>query len=190
MALGYWVDADVLVRVGALMAMTGSFGLATYAVRIWSARARWTTDDGWHAFAIGGLVSAVLWFVIGMGIMAGRAMTLGTALGAWSLRLVLGPLVVGWVGLAILASATHLVPAVGPGTPVIHARQRAMLGAAGLWRVALLDIGTAGISVGLAAGLDPVGQAGAMLLVVGFVWTVALLGRAAFMVTPEARSAR
>jgi hypothetical protein len=51
---------------------------------------------------------------VGMTILASRAIVAGADAAGWSLEPVVGPLVVGWVGLAIVASATHLVPAVGP----------------------------------------------------------------------------
>lgn len=35
-----------------------------------------------------------------------------------------GPLVGGWFGLAIIASATDLLSAIGPGDPALHARRR------------------------------------------------------------------
>jgi hypothetical protein len=61
----------------------------------------------------------------------------------------MGPIVFGWIGLAIVASGSHLVPAIGPGDPPAHARQRATLGRAASLRLGLIDMGVAATSVGL-----------------------------------------
>ena len=71
-----------------------------------------------------------------------------------SATLLLGPLVLGWVGLTVLASATHLVPAIGPGDPAAHARQRTTLGR---WSTVRLVAANAGVGL-LALGLLPLGS--------------------------------
>jgi nitrite reductase (NO-forming) len=149
-AVGYAFAIAVLVRKGAALALVGAVALAMYAARVWTTRARWTSDRGWHRFAIGGLASSITWFMVGTTILAGRAIAGGDDPSAWALEPVVGPLVAGWVGLAIVASATHLVPAVGPGDHAAHARQRALLGLAAEGRLLGLNIGVAGISVGRA----------------------------------------
>ncbi len=62
-ATGYLLAVDALARLGAVVAIAGAAGLAVYAGRVWPTRARWTTDPGWHRFAIGGLVSAIAWLL-------------------------------------------------------------------------------------------------------------------------------
>jgi hypothetical protein len=58
-ALGYVVPSDLIARAGALCVIAGAAGLTVYAWRTWQTRARWTTDPGWHRFAMGGLISAI-----------------------------------------------------------------------------------------------------------------------------------
>ncbi len=179
-ALGYAVSSDLLARLGAIGALSGAIGLVAYARRIWLTRGRWTTDPGWHRFATGGLISAIAWFEAGMVVAAGRVLMFGADPTGWWADVVVGPLVVGWAGSAVLASATHLVPAIGPGDPSVHARQRALLGRAAGWRLAVLDAGVGALSLGIPLGVGPLTAAGAILGTVAFGATAALIARAAW----------
>jgi hypothetical protein len=186
-ALGYAVSSDLLARLGAVVALAGALALVAYTRRIWPTRGRWTTDPGWHRFAAGGLVSAIVWLVVGMAIAVGRTLAFGADPVLWSADAIVGPLVVGWAGAAVLASATHLVPAVGPGDPAIHARQRAILGLAAGTRLTMLDLAVAALSVGLPLGHTAVTAVGALLGVVAFGSTAILIARGAWI---GARAAR
>jgi nitrite reductase (NO-forming) len=177
-ALGFAFASDVVVRVGAVAVLAGAVALAVYALRTWRTRATWTTDPGWHRFAIGGLVSSITWFEIGMAAAAGRLLVVGAAPAAWAVDAALGPIVFGWIGLAIVASSSHLVPAVGPGDPIAHARQRGILGRGARLRLAVTDLGVALTSVGLVLALTPLVVVGAGAMVAGFGATAALLGAA------------
>jgi len=177
-ALGFFMASDPVARVGAIGVIGGATSLAVYAWRTWRTRARWATDPDWHRFAIGGLVSAIAWLEVGTTIAAGRVLAFGADPAGWSIEVIAGPLIVGWVGLAILASATHLLPAIGPGDPAIHARQRRLLGRAATVRLALLDAGVAALAVGLTLGPDPLIQVGTVLVTFGFGTTAVLLGAA------------
>jgi nitrite reductase (NO-forming) len=177
-ALGFVLTSDALARAGAISVAAGSAGLAVYAWRTWQTRAHWTTDPDWHRFAIGGLVSAIAWFEVGIAIAAGRVLAFGANPAGWSVDAVTGPLIVGWIGLAIVASATHLIPAIGPGNPDTHARQRHLLGRAAIVRLTVADVGIAVLSVGLTFGSGPLTQAGIILVIIGLGATVVLLGAA------------
>jgi hypothetical protein len=177
-AAGSLLGIDVLARAGALLGLAGAGGLAAYAWATASTRGTWTTDLPWHRFAIGGLSMAIAWFGLGMVVAAGRVLQLGSSPDAWSTPLVAGPLVVGWLGLAVLASATHLLPAVGPGSPSAHARQRRVLGSAALVRLAALNLGCLVLTLGLALGVDAMVGAGAGIVAAGTLWTGGLLLRA------------
>ena len=154
-AIGFAVGSDLLARAGALTALLGAFALAVYAGQTWRTRARWTSDAGWHRFAIGGLVSAMAWFEVGMLTACGRLLLVGADPAETTATILIGPLVLGWVGLAVLASATHLVPAIGPGDHAAHARQRRLLGR---WATARLLAANAGVAL-LVVGLLPLGAA-------------------------------
>lgn len=174
-ATGFALDLDVVGRAGAVLVIVGALALAAYARGTWLTRSHWTTDQAWHRFAIGGLVSAIAWFEVGIAIAASRVVMLGTDPAAWSLDAVVAPLVAGWVGLAILASATHLLPAVGPGNLASHARQRSLLGRQWLLRLGLADVGIAALAAGLPFGVEPLVVFGAVLLAVALTSTLGLL---------------
>lgn len=174
-ALGFALASDTVARVGAVGVMAGSAGLAVYAGRTWRTRAHWTTDPDWHRFAIGGLVSAIAWFEAGIVIAAGRVLAFGADPAAWWVEAVAGPLVAGWIVLTIVASATHLVPAIGPGNPIAHARQRHLLGRGSTVRLVALNLGIAALSAGLPLRLGALIAAGSAGIAVSLAATAALL---------------
>ncbi len=180
-ALGFVVPSDLIARLGAIAVICGAVSLAVYAWRTWQTRAHWTTDPGWHRFAMGGLVSAIAWLEAGILIAAGRVLAFGADPAGWSVEAVAGPLIVGWVGLAIVASATHLVPAIGPGDPATHARQRRLLGQAATERLATLNAGVAALTIGLPLGSDPLIELGAVLITLGLIMSARLLAVAVVM---------
>ena len=177
-AVGFATGSDPVARTGAIVTAVGAAAIAINAGATWTTRARWTTDPGWHRFAIGSLVSAVAWFEVGMAVACGRVLALGASPTAWSIDAIGGPLVAGWIGLAILGSATHLLPAVGPGDPAAHGRQRRLLGRLAGARLVLADAGVAGVAIGWPLRLDAVTIAGVILLALGLAATAALLAGA------------
>ena len=177
-AVGSLLQSDVIARVGAVSVLAGAAALAVNARRTWQTRSHWTTDPGWHRFAMGGLVSAIVWFDVGMLIAAGRVLTFGAAPASWSIDTIAGPFIAGWIGLAVVASATHLVPAIGPGDPSAHARQRQILGRVANLRLTVWNIGTASLSLGLLAHMPTAAGVGITLIAVGLGATAVLLGSA------------
>jgi hypothetical protein len=177
-ALGFAVVSDAVARVGAISVAAGAAGLAVYAWRTCQTRAHWTTDPDWHRFAIGGLVSAIAWFEVGIAVATARVLAFGADPAAWWVDAVTGPLIVGWIALTIVASATHLIPAVGPGNPTAHARQRHLLGRASILRLAAIDVGVALMSVGLPFQLGQLTAAGIVGVAIGLAGTAVLLGAA------------
>jgi hypothetical protein len=175
-ALAFAFDLDVVGRLGGLVVIVGALALWTYALRTWRGRGRWTTDRAWHLFSIGGLVSAMTWFGVGIAIAAGRVVVIGSTPGAWSIDAVFAPLVAGWIGLAVLASASHLLPAVGPGDLAAHARQRAILGRGSVARLVVANIGIAALSIGLPLHEDGLAASGTVLAAISLGATSALLG--------------
>ncbi len=174
-ALGFALSSDLVARLGAALTIVGSAALAVYAWRTWRLRAHWTTDPGWHAFATGGLVSAIAWLEIGIIVLAGRVLVFGSDPAGWSVDVVTGPLVVGWIGLTILSSATHLVPAVGPGDQAVHRRQRQLLGRFPVFRLLAINAGTAALALGLPLHSGASTVVGIVLVAVGLGVTTAML---------------
>ena len=180
-ALGFAIPSDPLARLGAIAVIGGAAGLAMYAWRTWQTRAHWTTDPGWHRFATGGLVSAIMWLEAGVLIAAGRVLAFGADPAGWSVEAIAGPLIMGWVGLTIVASATHLLPAIGPGDHPVHARQRQLLGRVATIRLVVLNAGVAALAIGLPVGLELLVAGGVALEAFGLGITAALLGAAVVM---------
>ena len=132
----------------------------------------------------------IAWFDVVMLLAVSLIIVGGATAAAVAVEMLAGPLVAGWMGLAVLASATHLVPSVGPGDPHEHARQRAFLGRWAPLRLAAADVGVAGLSAGLILAIDAV-TAGAMLsLTVAMGLTAALLIGAVASGIRDSRSAR
>lgn len=177
-AVGYVLPSDLLARIGAVLVLIGCGALPVYAWRAWRTRGRWTTDLAWHRFAMIGLASAIVWFEIGIAIAAGRVLAWGADPASWSIEVIAGPLLLGWVGLAVLASATHLIPAIGPGDLATHSRQRIVLGRAATGRLAALDAGVAALTVGVPLRLEPLAVGGAIAAIGGFVATTVVLAAA------------
>ena len=173
-ALGFVLHSDIIARIGALLVAVGAVALAVYAAQTWQTRARWTGDFGWHRFAMGGLMSAITWFEVGILLAVSRVFVDGAQPSAVSMDALAGPLIVGWMGLSVLASATHLVPAIGPGDPFEHARQRVLLGHWATPRLVAADLGVAGVTGGLIFAVDSL-TGGAMLLVAASLGLTAVL---------------
>jgi nitrite reductase (NO-forming) len=175
--VGYASGIDIAGRAGAGSTFAGAVGLALYVIGRWRTRATWTTDPTWHRFVIGGLLSAVTWFVFGVTVAAGRILVAGVDPAAWAMDTLVAPLVVGWVGTAVLASASHLLPAIGPGDQAAHARQRGVLGRVATARLVALNAGVGGLVAGALLGQPVVTQIGTVLVAGGFLATAALVAR-------------
>ena len=137
-------------------------------------RGRWTSDPGWHRFASVGLLAGVAWFVIGVSLAAGLLVRYGATAEAWSTAIVGAPLAVGWIAQVLMASWTHLLPSIGPGTPVQHGLQRAILGRVATPRLVALNGGVALLAIGWPTGLAAPAAAGGMLVAAAVVASVAL----------------
>jgi len=188
-ALGFAVRSDLSARIGALLVVIGALALAIYAAQVWRTRATWSGDHGWHRFAMGGLASAIAWFVIGILVATSRIMLDGAAPAAVRIDPLAGPLIAGWMGLAFLASATHLLPAIGPGDPYEHARQRALLGRFATPRLIAADVGVAALTMGLVLGEDRLTASAVLLLGAALGLTAGLLFAATLSGIRNVRSA-
>jgi nitrite reductase (NO-forming) len=177
-AIGYAAAAEGIARAGAIATMAGAVGLAIYVADRWRHRATWTTDPEWHRFVIGGLTSAVGWYVAGIAIVGGRVLGAGADPSGWRIDLAAVPLVAGWAGVAVVASASHLLPSVGPGDQAAHARQRTVLGTAGTARLVALDAGLLLWFLGVVTEADAVLTVGAVVTGIAFAATLALLAGA------------
>jgi hypothetical protein len=153
-----------LAVVGAGFAVAGALALVLEATQVVRGRGRWTSDPGWHRFASVGLLAGICWYAAGLLVAAGVIVANGVTGDAWSTALVGAPLVAGWFIQVLLASWTHLLPSIGPGGPVGHARQRAVLGRLSTVRLVALNVGVALLWLGTAGGLAVAIPAGAALI--------------------------
>jgi len=177
-ALGMPLGADLIAQAGAVLVEAGALSLILYCAAAWRTRAHWTTDHAWHLFSMGGLVSSVLWFNVGAAIAAARVVALGANPTSWDASLVIAPLAIGWVGFAVIASANHLIPSIGPGDAATHARQRLVLGAFALARLVAINGGTALLAFGLPWNSSMISAIGIALVGTGVLGTATLTLRA------------
>ena len=166
--------ASLVAGAGAIAALVGAAALAWHAVEVVRSRGRWNTDPGWHRLTSWGLVAAVGWFAVAVGLAAGRILLLGAVPAAWRIEDVVAPLAVGWVLQALVAAWSHLLPSIGPGGPPEHARQRRLLGRATRARLGAINLGTALLAIGIPTGGGPLVAAGAALAAVGLTTSLAL----------------
>jgi hypothetical protein len=159
---------------GAVLVVVGALATALEAVRVVRVRGRWTSDPGWHRFASVGLVAGVAWFVVGVSLAAGLLVRNGVTAEAWSTAMVGAPLAVGWIAQVLMASWTHLLPSIGPGTPVQHGRQRAILGRVATPRLIALNGGVALLAIGWPMSLAGPAAAGGVLVAAAVVASVSL----------------
>jgi hypothetical protein len=172
--LGMLLGSSPVAGGGAALVVLGALAMALEATRVVRERGRWTTDAGWHRIASVGLVAGVGWFVLGVMLATGLLLAHGTAGEAWSTAVVGAPLAVGWIAQVLMASWTHLLPSVGPGGPVEHARQRAVLGRWSTTRLVALNSGVALLAVGWPMGVAAAAAAGASLAGAAVLATVVL----------------
>ena len=134
-----------------------------------------TTDLPWHRYTGGSLIAAPGWLVVATIVAASGIAAHGTEPGSWRLDRVAAPLILGFVVQVLLGSVSHLIPAVGAGTPALHARQRSLLGRAGTLRVVGWNAGVALLTVGVLGELGAVAMAGAACVLGSGIATLALV---------------
>ena len=177
-ALGPGTPGDALVGLGVAALIAGAVGLTAHGFRAWRDRAGWTSDPGWHALTGGSLLLAPGWLLVAALIAAVGILAHGADPVGWRLDQVGAPLVVGFVAQVLLGALSHLLPAVGPGSPVAHATQRRVLGRDGLIRLAAWNGGVALLTVGMVAAVDVVALAGLALVLTTAMATIFLLAAA------------
>jgi nitrite reductase (NO-forming) len=176
--VGFLTRLTPVVVAGAALVVIAALALVWHAASVVVRRGRWTTDHAWHRFVQGSLLASVGWFAVGTMLAAAVVVEAGATARGWDSSAVVGPLALGWTAQALLGSWSHLVPAVGPGSPPVHARQRAMLGRWATARVVITQVGVALVSVGLPTGDGRLTQAGLALVGACAIVAVVLLAAA------------
>ncbi len=185
-AIGHLVASDAIARIGGVTATLAGLAIAAHGVAIYRSRGNWTREIAWHRMGALSLLAAALWFAVAVGSAGLRVADLGAVPGSWSLSAILAPLVVGFIVQALIGSWTHLVPAIGPGGPEAHARQRAILATASSARLIALNLGCAVLWLGMPgapgvpglAGSETAIQVGAGICLLSVAASITLFARA------------
>lgn len=158
------------VVIGAILTMASAIALTRHAGSVERERGPWTTDPGWHRASSWSLVFGPTWFAVGVAIALARFVATDADPSAWDVSVVAPALVLGWIAQVLVGSWTHLIPAIGPGDPTAHTRQRAILGTWATPRLVALEVGVGMGTIaalggpGLAAlGVGGIGLAGASI---------------------------
>ncbi|MFN8519447.1 MAG: hypothetical protein U0667_08685 [Chloroflexota bacterium] len=175
-AVGFVTRLVPVALVGTALVVAAALALVWHAATVLRRRGRWTTDLAWHRFVQGSLLASVGWFAVGATLAAAVVVQGGTTARGWDSNVVLGPIALGWAAQALVGAWSHLVPAVGPGSPEVHARQRVLLGRWATPRLVLAQLGVALVAVGIPTGATWLAELG-LALVAGYaVVAVILLG--------------
>ena len=177
-AVGFATGSGPIGWFGALVELTGGAALVVHGAAVQRDRGRWTSDAGWHRFAGLSLVTAPCWLLVTLAVAAGRVLWLGPIPGAWDVRILAIPLVAGWIGQVLVASWTHLLPAIGPGDQARHAVQRRWLGRSATARWLAWNAGVGLWEAGVLAGSDVLGVAGGVALGAALLAALGLVLRA------------
>ena len=175
-ALGYATGVAILGQVGALAALAGAVALAVHGLEAHRDRAGWTTERAWHAITAGSLLVAPMWLVVGVGTAAAGLVARGVDAAGWNLAALLAPLVLGVVGQVFVGALSFLVPAVSPGPPERHGRQRRSLGRFAEARLFSLNVGVGLLTLaGFGITTDPLVASGLALALGSIAATLVLL---------------
>ena len=174
-ALGFALGSDAGVWLGGTLELVGALALVHHGFGVGRDRGRWTGDAGWHRFTGTSLVVAPVWFLVAVAFAVWPMLERGATPAAWSVDRLAVPLALGWVAQVLIGSWTHLVPAIGPGDPPVHARQRRRLGRWAVPRLLLWNGGVALIVAGGLAGSGILGALGAAAVAIGLIAALGLL---------------
>jgi nitrite reductase (NO-forming) len=175
-ALGYVLRTDPVAQAGGLTMVAGAASLLVAFARTWRSRGRWTTDAGWHAMAIGSLSAGLAWFSLGVATAVAGVLLNGARPAGWSVTELIAPLGVGFVVQVVIGAWTHLLPAIGPGSPGVHAAARRRLGTVAWPRLAVLNVGAASMFAGSLAGNGDLVRVGLLVAGIAVVTSLGLFG--------------
>lgn len=190
LAVGLALADPSITRLGALVTIGGSLSLVVHGFVVQRDRGRWTTDPSWHRLTSWSLLLAPIWLAVALAIAGGRYVALGADPAAWDVAVITPALVLGWVVQVMIGSWSHLLPAIGPGDPHSHARQRTVLGTVATIRLAAFNGGIALATVGVATGVDWATMVGIALAITPAVGALILFGWAARLGATASPTAR
>jgi hypothetical protein len=176
-AIGFAVDQRGAVLLGIGICLVGAAGQLAYVMDCHRRRGSFTSEHDWRAVAAGHLLAGPAWFALAVAV-GFSDLVAGRAVAGWSIGLLAVPLLAGWLLQELVGSWTHLVPAVTPGDPATHARQRRVLAVLSRSRLVGWNVGIAALWVGLAAGIPMLTLPGGVALATSIGASVVLLAGA------------
>lgn len=177
-AIGFVIRQTPIVLLGAALVVASAVALVAHAWTVLRRRGRWTTDLAWHRFIQWSLLASVGWFAVGALIAGAVVVQWGATMRGWDSALLVGPIALGWAAQALVGAWSHLVPSIGPGSPEVHARQRALLGRGATVRVLAAQLGVALVSLGVPMGEGRLVEVGLVVLGACGATAVALIAAA------------
>jgi nitrite reductase (NO-forming) len=177
-ALGAALELSWLAVVGGSLALAGAIGLFSYGVETWRRRGTFAFDLGWHALTARHAMAGMAWLVAAVATALAGLIRDGVAVPGWGIGLLAVPVIGGWALQVLVAAWGHLLPAVGPGSMAVKARQRDLLSRWGLARVVAWNLGLVVLWAGFGMGVPLLIAAGVLLFAPAVLAALVLLIRA------------
>jgi nitrite reductase (NO-forming) len=179
-ALGAALELSWLAVAGGSVALAGAVGLFGYGIEIWRRRGTFAFDLAWHALTARHALAGMAWLVAALATAVVGLVRDGVAVPGWGIGLLAVPVIGGWALQVLVAAWGHLLPAVGPGSMAVKARQRDLLSRWGLTRVVAWNLGLVVLWAGFGLGVPLLIAAGVLVFAPAVVAALALLIRALF----------
>jgi nitrite reductase (NO-forming) len=174
-ATGSALTLSWVAVVGAAVALAGALGLLGYGLEIWSRRGKWANDLPWHQLTARHGMAGMAWLVVTLATLLVGLLRDGVAIPGWGVGAAAVPLIAGWVIQELVGAWGHLLPAVGPGTMAVKARQRHLLSRFGTTRVVAWNLGLLLLWPGLGLGIPTLIVAGLLVFAPAALAALALL---------------
>jgi nitrite reductase (NO-forming) len=179
-ALGAALELSWLAVAGGSVALAGAVGLFGYGIEIWRRRGTFAFDLAWHALTARHALAGMAWLVAALATAVVGLVRDGVAVPGWGIGLLAVPVIGGWALQVLVAAWGHLLPAVGPGSMAVKARQRDLLSRWGLTRVVAWNVGLVVLWAGFGLGVPLLIAAGVLVFAPAVLAALALLIRALF----------
>jgi nitrite reductase (NO-forming) len=177
-ALGAALELSWLAVVGGSVALAGALGLLAYGVEIWRRRGTFAFDVAWHDLTARHAMAGMAWLVAALAPAVVGLVRDGVAVPGWGIGLLSVPVIGGWALQVLVAALGHLLPAVGPGSMAVKARQRDLLSRWGLARVVAWNVGLVVLWAGFGLGVPLLIAAGVLVFAPAVLTALTLLIRA------------
>jgi nitrite reductase (NO-forming) len=177
-ALGAALELSWLAVAGGSVALVGAVGLFGYGIEIWRRRGTFAFDLAWHALTARHAMAGMAWLVAALATAVVGLVRDGVAVPGWGIGLLAVPVIGGWALQVLVAAWGHLLPAVGPGSMAVKARQRDLLSRWGLTRVVAWNVGLVVLWAGFGLGVPLLIAAGVLVFAPAVLAALALLIRA------------